>query len=216
MKEPRHMQNQNSPKEKVHWKGSVLLAPVPPVMVTVGTMEDANILTVGWTGIVCTHPPMTYISVRPSRHSYTYLQKYKEFAIHLTPAHLVREADFCGMYTGKKVDKFEKCHFDKEAAQAISCPLIAQAPLSLECKVTQILPLGTHDLFLSEIVAVNADPALLDDSGKLDLSRANLAAYAHGEYFALGKKLGTFGFSAAKNAPSRRRQSNPKKSKNKA
>ncbi len=216
MKEPRYLPSPKPPKEKVHWKGSVLLAPVPPVMVTVGTMEDANILTVGWTGIVCTHPPMTYISVRPSRHSYAYLQKYKEFAIHLTPAHLVREADFCGMYTGAKIDKFEKCHFDKEAAQAISCPLIAQAPLSLECKVKQILPLGTHDLFLAEIVAVNADPALLDDLGKLDLSRANLAAYAHGEYFALGKQLGTFGFSAAKGKPSGKRRSKPKKVQSKS
>ena len=181
--------------KKVSWKGGALLAPVPPVMVTCGTEESSNIITIAWTGILNTHPPMTYISVRPSRHSYGIIKESGEFAINLTPVDLVKKADFCGIYTGKKVNKFEKCGFEKQEASVISCPLIAESPMALECKVKEIIPLGTHDMFLAEIVAVDVAEELLDEKGRLCLEKAHLAAFAHGEYFEVGKKIGTFGFS---------------------
>lgn len=183
---------------KIKWKGGALIAPVPPVMVSCGDMENSNIITVAWTGIVNTVPPKTYISVRPSRHSYKMIKESGEFVINLTPARLIKTADYCGIYTGAKVDKFKKCSLNKEEAREVSCPVIAESPLSLECKVTDVIPLGTHDMFLADIVAVDVDEELIDKNGKLDLSRAGLAAFAHGEYFELGKRIGRFGFSAVK------------------
>jgi flavin reductase (DIM6/NTAB) family NADH-FMN oxidoreductase RutF len=183
---------------KVTWKGGALTAPVPPSMVTCGEGESANIITVAWTGIVNTVPPKTYISVRPSRHSYGLIKESGEFVVNLTPASLIRSADYCGVYTGKKVNKFEKCGLHPEPASVVRCPLLAESPLSLECRVTDVIPLGSHDMFLADIVAVNVDESLLDADGKLHLDRAGLAAFAHGEYFELGKKIGTFGFSVRK------------------
>ena len=183
---------------KIKWRGGALTAPVPPAMVTVGEGDEANIITVAWTGIVNTVPPKTYISVRPTRHSYGLLKKTGEFCVNLTPANLVKAADFCGMYTGKKVDKFARCGLTKGKASALSCPIIEECPLTLECKVTDVIELGSHHMFLADIVAVDVDERLVDEKGKLRLDKAGLAAYAHGEYFELGKKLGTFGFSAKK------------------
>ena len=183
---------------KVAWKGGALLGPLPPVMVSCGSGETDNIITVAWTGITCTHPPKTYISIRPSRHSYPIIRETGEFVINLAPASLVRAVDYCGIYTGAKVDKFEKCGLTRAPAQAVQCPLIAESPLSLECRVTDVIPLGSHDMFLADIVAVDVEDSLLDERGALCLSRAELVAFAHGEYFALGDKLGKFGFSAAK------------------
>ena len=183
---------------KIKWKGGALTAPVPPCMVTCGEGENANIITVAWTGITNTVPPKTYISVRPTRHSHKLISESREFCINLTPASLIKTADFCGIYTGKKVNKFERCKLHKEEASAVSCPIIAECPLTLECKVTDIIPLGSHDMFLADIVAIDVDDSLLDESGKLHLERACLAAFAHGEYYELGKKIGTFGFSAKK------------------
>ena len=184
---------------KITWKGSALLAPVPPVMVTCGDMESSNIITVAWTGILNTHPPRVSISVRPTRHSYGLIKESGEFIINLTPASLIRQCDWCGIYTGAKVDKFEKTGLHKAPASVVACPLIEECPLALECKVIDVIPQGTHDLFLAEVVAVDVDDSLLDENGKLCLDRADLAAFAHGEYFALGEKLGNFGFSVAKN-----------------
>ena len=183
---------------KAKWKGGTLIAPVPPVMVSCGDMDNSNILTIAWTGIVNTIPPKTYISVRPSRYSYGIIKERGEFVINLTPTSLVRAADFCGVYTGAKVDKFKKCDLHKEEAQQVSAPLIAECPISLECRVTDVIPMGTHDMFLADIVAVNVDESLLDKNGKLCIDKASLCAYAHGDYYALGKKLGKFGFSASK------------------
>ena len=183
---------------KIKWRGGALIAPVPPVMVSCGTMEKSNIITVAWTGIINTVPPKTYISVRPSRYSYDIIKESGEFVINLTTADLIKKADYCGIYTGAKVDKFEKCGFEKEQGSEVSCPLIAQSPLSLECKVTDIVELGSHHMFMADIVAVDVNEELVDAKGKLHLDRAGLAAFAHGEYFELGKKLGYFGFSAAK------------------
>ena len=183
---------------KIVWKGGALAAPIPPTMVTCGHGDEANIITVAWTGIVNTIPPKTYVSIRPTRHSYELVKKTGEFCINLTPASLVKAADTCGVYTGKKVDKFKKCNLHKEDASAVGCPMIAECPLTLECKVTDIIELGSHHMFLADIVAVNVDESLIDDKGKLRLDKAGLAAFAHGDYFELGKKIGSFGFSVKK------------------
>ena len=183
---------------KLQWKGGALLAPIPPVMVTCGTMENSNIITVAWTGLINTIPPKTYISVRPSRFSYGLIKESGEFAVNLTPAALIRQADFCGIYTGRKVDKFSRCGFTKEESPLLACPLIAESPLARECRVTEIIPMGTHDMFLADIVGVGVEESLLDSEGKLHLERAGLAAFAHGEYYELGRRIGTFGFSVKK------------------
>lgn len=183
---------------KIEWKGGTLEAPLPPVMVTCGDAENADIVTVAWTGIVCTQPPMTYISLRPSRYSYGIIKEKGEFVINLTSAQLVRAADWCGNHTGRKVDKFAACHLSREPASHVSSPLLAESPLSLECVVRQVIPLGTHDMFLSEIVGVDVDEALVTPEGRLSISRAHLAAFAHGEYFELGRRIGKFGFAVRK------------------
>ena len=183
---------------KIKWRGGALIAPVPPAMVSCGNMEKSNIITVAWTGITNTVPPKTYISVRPSRYSYNLIKESGEFVINLTTSELIKRADYCGIYTGAKVDKFAKCGLDKVEASEVACPIIAQSPLSLECKVTDIIELGSHHMFMADIVAVDVDDSFVDAKGKLHLERAGLAAFAHGEYFELGKKIGYFGISADK------------------
>ncbi len=183
---------------KIQWKGGTLLAPLPPALVTCGSMEESNIITIAWTGIVNSIPPKTYISIRPTRHSYAIIKESGEFAINLTTAALVKAADRCGVYTGRKVDKFKRCFLTKEPSAFVGCPLIEESPLSLSCRVTDIIPLGSHDMFLADIVGVEVDPAFIDESGKLCLEKAGLAAYAHGGYYELGRCLGTFGFSVKK------------------
>ncbi len=183
---------------KIVWRGGALTAPVPPCMVTCGEGENANIITIAWTGIINTVPPKTYISVRPTRHSYELIRQSGEFVVNLTPASLIRAADYCGVHTGKKVKKFEKCGLHPAPASQVSCPLIEESPLSLECRVTDVIELGSHHMFLADIVAVDVEESLLDREGKLHLDRAGLAAFAHGEYFELGKKIGTFGFAVKK------------------
>lgn len=175
-----------------------LTAPLPPVMVTVGDMEKANVLTVAWTGILATVPPKTYVSVRQSRHSYGMLRESGEFVINLAPASLAREVDFVGIYTGAKMDKFEKCGFTKTESEKVAPPTIAECPVALECRVCEVKSMGSHDVFIADILSVSCHDELFDESGRLCLERANLLAYAHGEYFSLGEKLGKFGFSTAK------------------
>ena len=183
---------------KAVWKPGTLLAPVPAVMVSCGTMEKSNIITIAWTGIVNSDPAMTYISVRPSRYSYDLIKESGEFVINLTTEKLIRATDLCGVKSGRDEDKFQLAKLTKEPASQLSCPMIAESPVSLECRVKQILPLGSHDMFLAEIVAVNVDEALLDETGKLHLARAGLMSYAHGEYFGQGLRLGSFGCSVRK------------------
>jgi flavin reductase (DIM6/NTAB) family NADH-FMN oxidoreductase RutF len=187
--------------EKIKLNGGTLLAPLPTVMVSCGNEEAANIITIGWTGILNTHPAKTYISVRPGRFSHHIIKESGEFVLNLTPSSLVRAADFCGMYTGAKVDKFAKCKLSRQFVEEVSAPLIAECPVSLCCRVTDVVPLGTHDMFVADIVAVYVDESLMDDKGKLHMNRADLCAYAHGEYFALGRRIGGFGFSAKKKSP---------------
>lgn len=183
---------------KINWKGGALAAPVPPALVTCSDGEVDNVFTVAWTGITCTKPPKTYISVRPSRFSYEIIKKSGVFAINLTTESLVKAADTCGVKSGRNTDKFNECSLEKVPAFNIDCPLIAESPLSLECRVDRIIPLGTHDMILADVVGVSVNQELVDASGRLCLDKAHLAAFAHGEYFALGKKLGNFGYSVRK------------------
>lgn len=178
---------------KQHWKGSVLLAPLPPTLVTCGTMEQANVLTVAWTGIIATHPPMTYVSVRPSRYSHDIILEQGEFVINLPTSAMMQQVDFCGVRSGKDMDKFQQCHLTKEPAVTVQAPLIAECPVNLECHVVSHRTVGTHTVFEAEITQVNVDEKYLDSKGKLNLQQCGLMAYSHGEYFALGRKLGNFG-----------------------
>ena len=189
-------------------KGGALVCPLPPTMVSCGDMENSNIITIGWTGILNTIPPKTYISVRPTRHSYNIIKEKGEFVINLTPSNLVKEADYCGIYTGKKVDKFAKCKLTKVKGTQVDAPMIDECPVSIECKVTDIVPLGSHDMFMADIVAVNVDENLFDKDGKMRLDKANLVAYAHGEYFELGKRIGKFGFSTNKKKKNNKKKTN--------
>ena len=175
-----------------------LIAPLPAVMVSVGDMENSNIITVAWTGILSSEPPRAYVSVRPSRHSHKMLLERGEFVINLTTEDLAYATDFSGIYTGAKIDKFEKLSLTKAKSKVVAAPTIAESPLSLECRVFERLSFGTHDVFMADIVNVSVNEELLDEKGRICLDKAGLMAYAHGEYYALGEKLGKFGFSAAK------------------
>ncbi len=181
-----------------NFKAGTLEAPLPAVMVSVGDMEESNILTVAWTGILSSDPPRTYISVRPSRHSHALLMKNREFVINLTTEELAWATDYVGIYTGAKVDKFEKCRLTKAKSEAVSAPTIAESPVALECRVFDIVHSGTHDIFMADIVNISCDERLLDKNGKICFDKAKLIAYSHGEYYALGKKLGRFGYSTDK------------------
>ena len=189
-------------------RGGALLAPLPPTMVSCGDMENSNIITIGWTGILNTIPPKTYISVRPTRHSYEMIKEKGEFVINLTPSNLVKEADYCGIYTGKKVNKFEKCKLTKVKGTQIDTPMIEECPVNIECRVTDIIPLGSHDMFMADILAVNVNEELFDKEDKMHLDKANLICYSHGEYFELGKKIGKFGFSTNKKKKNNKKKTN--------
>ena len=190
---------------KTVWRGSTLLAPVPPALVACGTPDCPNVLTVAWTGIINSQPPKSYISVRPERFSHSIIDESGEFTINLPTRALVRAVDLCGVKSGREVDKFELCGLTALPASEVSAPIIAECPISLECRVFEKKSFGTHDMFMCDIVAVQADDAFILPSGKLDLSRADLIAYSHGEYFALGERLGTFGFSVRKRKTRRRK-----------
>lgn len=180
---------------KISWKGSAMLAPLPAVLVTCKSGDRENVFTAAWTGIVNTQPPKTYISVRGSRYSHDLIVESGVFALNLTTEDMVSAVDFCGVRSGRDVDKFEKCKLERTPASQIDVPLLAASPLSLECRVTQVIALGSHDLILADIVAVDVEENLLDSAGRLALEKAGLIAYVHGEYRALGRKLGKFGYS---------------------
>ncbi len=181
--------------EKVQWKGGTLLSPVPAVLVSCGTVEKPAALTIAWTGIISSDPPKTYISVRPSRYSYDIIKQSGDFVINMMPSSFVRQVDYCGIKSTRNEDKLAKMKLTPEASNIVKAPQIAQCPISLECRVTDILPQGSHDMFIAEIVSVNIDETLIDAKGRLMIEKAGLMAYAHGTYFALGKKVGSFGFS---------------------
>ena len=181
------------------WKPGNMIYPLPAVMVSVTDGEGHdNIITVAWTGTVCTNPAMAYISVRPSRYSYDMIRKTGEFVINLTTEKLAYATDFCGVRSGRDVDKFRKLNLTKEKAQFVSAPMIGEAPVSIECRVREVKELGSHDMFLADVLAVHADEAYMDKNNRFRLNDAGLLVYSHGEYLAGGRKVGTFGYSVKK------------------
>ena len=183
---------------KLQWKPGTLLAPAPPALVSCGTMEEHNVLTAAWTGIVNSEPPMTYVSIRPQRHSHGIIKEKGEFVINLPTEAIVKATDLCGVKSGRDTDKFQLAGLTAEPSNLVAAPGIAECPISLECKVREVTSLGSHDMFLADIVAVDVDPKYVDEKGALHMEKAGLLAYAHGAYFGLGKQLGTFGFSVRK------------------
>lgn len=192
---------------KADWKPGTLLAPVPVVMVSMAdAVGKANILTVAWTGIVSSDPVQVYISVRPERYSYHILKETGEFVINAVTASLARACDYCGMVTGKKVDKFAKCGLTKESSKVVRPPRIGESPLALECWVTDVQDHGVHHMFLAEVVNVAVEDRCMDENGFLDLTRAGLVCYAHGQYMAVGDAIGKFGFSMKKDTEKGRKK----------
>lgn len=183
---------------KVQWKAGTFIYPIPAVMVSCGTMEKSNIMTVAWTGILNTNPAMCYISVRPERYSHDMIKENGEFVINLTTEKLARATDWCGVRSGRDYDKFKEMKLTKEKGNFVKAPLIKESPVSVECRVKEIIPLGSHDMFVAEVLSIDADEKYIDEKGAFDISKCNLMAYANGGYYPLGKKIGKFGFSVQK------------------
>lgn len=187
---------------KQTWKAGNMVYPLPAVMVSCGREgERPNIITVAWTGTVCTNPPMLYISVRPQRYSYDILCETGEFVINLTTKELARATDYCGVRSGRDVDKFKETGLRAIPADRVKAPVIAESPVNIECRVTEKKELGSHHMFLAEVLAVHADERYLDENGRFRLNQSGLMAYSHGEYLELGKNIGTFGYSVKKAKP---------------
>ncbi|SFC61014.1 flavin reductase family protein [Butyrivibrio sp. YAB3001] len=198
------------------WQPGNMLYPIPAVMVSCGkTGEKPNIITVAWAGNISSSPAMLSISVRKERYSYDIIKKTGEFVVNLTSKKLARATDWCGVRSGRDYDKFKEMNLTPLESQKISAPGIAEAPVNIECKVKQIVELGSHDLFIAEVMCVTVDDRLLDDKGRLDLGKAQLVAYSHGEYFMLGEKLGKFGYSVAKKTSDKKAPTHKKRSKGK-
>lgn len=198
---------------KMQWKPGTMVYPVPSVMVTCGDMKDSNIITIAWTGTICTDPAMTYISIRKERHSYDMIKSTGEFVINLTTKGLAQATDFCGVKSGRDIDKFSHLGLTKIAGNHVSAPLIGESPVSIECKVTQIIALGSHDMFLAKVLGVTVEDSLIDETGKFRLDKAEPIAYAHGAYYTLGDQLGTFGFSVMKKKTAAKRIKEQQKKK---
>ncbi len=192
---------------KQAWAGGNMLYPVPAVMVSCGNAAgETNIITVAWTGTVCSDPPMLYVSLRPERHSYSLIRESGEFVVNLVTARLQRACDWCGVRSGADYDKWAECHLTPAPAVTLeNAPAIEESPVNLECKVTEVKELGSHHMFLAEVKAVQVEERLLDERGRLDLNRAGLTAYSHGEYHELGRTLGSFGYSVRKKPAGKRR-----------
>lgn len=190
---------------KISFKGSAMLNPVPSVLITSQNKEGKiNVFTVGWIGTACTKPPMITAAIRPERLSYEYIKETGEFVVNLPSKDMVKTVDFCGVRSGKNIDKIEHCNLTLEQSEKVKVPSIKQCPVSLECKVKTITPLGSHDLFLAEVLAIHVEENLLDENGKIHLEKANLICYSHGEYFSLNSKaLGKFGYSVQKKKKSK-------------
>ena len=185
-------------KSKRVWKSGTFIYPIPAALVSSGTMEKSNILTVAWTGIINTNPAIVYVSIRPERYSYNLIKKNKEFVINLTNENLVYETDWCGVKSGSEFDKFKELNLTKQKGKFVKCPLIKESPVSIECKVIEEKQYGSHVCFIAEVLSIDADNKYFDENGAFDISKCNLIAYANGGYYSLGKKLGTFGYSVSK------------------
>ena len=189
---------------KVEWKPGTFLYPIPVVMVTSGTMEKSNIMTVAWTGIINTNPAMCYISVRPERYSYNLIKESGEFVINLTNEKLVYATDWCGVKSGNDVDKFKEMKLSKEKAKHVKCPIIKESPVAIECKVKEIKELGSHHMFIAQVLSIDADDKYIDEKGAYNISKCDLIAYSNGGYYSLNKKIGKFGYSVQKNKKRRK------------
>ncbi|MCQ2236736.1 MAG: flavin reductase family protein [Bacteroidales bacterium] len=182
------------------WRPGNQLYPLPAVMVSCASAdgEEKNIITIAWAGTICSNPAMISISIRPQRHSYKLIKESGEFVVNLTTKELAYATDWCGVKSGRDFDKFKEMKLTPEASSVVKAPSIKESPVSIECKVKQIIPLGTHDMFIAEVVAVQADEKYLDETGRFDLQKANPICYSHGHYYELGKEIGKFGFSVKK------------------
>lgn len=197
--EKKTMEKQKVSVKKQQWKPGNMLYPLPAVLVSLGREgEKPNMITVAWTGTVCTNPPMVYISVRPERYSHAILKETKTFVINLTTEKLLKATDYCGVRSGRDVDKFKETGLTAVPGPVTGCPMVEESPVNLECRVKEIKALGSHDLFLAEVVAVHVSEDYMEGNGRFRLNRTGLVAYSHGEYFSLGKSLGTFGYSVRK------------------
>ncbi len=184
---------------KTDFKPGTMIYPLPAVMVSCGTTpEEYNIITIAWTGTICSAPPMCYISVRPGRHSYEIIKRTGEFVINLTTEELARATDWCGCRSGRKYNKWKEMNLTPEPAKMVKAPVIAESPVNIECVVKQIIPLGTHDMFISEVVNISAEESFISDKGAFLLAKTRPLVYNHGQYFGLGKKIGKFGWTVEK------------------
>lgn len=190
---------------KISWKPGTMLAPVPPALISCGTMEKPNVMTAAWTGVICTNPTLVYVSIRPSRYSNELIRANSEFVINIPTVTLAKAVDLCGVKSGRNLNKFKLAGLTAIPCTKIAAPQVAEAPVSLECKVKNITSYGTHDMFLAEVLAVNIEDKYLDDQQAFNLEKAGLLAYAHGFYYALGKKIGKFGWSVEKKSTKRKR-----------
>lgn len=185
---------------KENWKPGTMVYPLPAVLVSCGTAEKSNLLTVAWTGTLCTNPALLYISVRPERHSYGIIREQMEFTVNLTTADMAHATDWCGVRSGADFDKWKETGLTPEPGVMVQCPSVAESPLSIECRVREIIALGSHDMFVAEVLNVRAEKSLIDEqSGRFCLEKAGLMNYTHGHYYAQGEQLGHFGFSVKKN-----------------
>jgi len=186
------------------WKPGTMIYPLPAVMVTCGTYDDdgdtskSNIITLSWVGTICSDPAMCSISVRPSRYSHDIIKKNKEFVINVTTKDLVFETDYCGVRSGRDMDKFKKMKLTPLRAEMVKAPLIKESPINIECSVEEIRKLGSHDMFMAKVLCIHADDRYTDRTGKFDLEKSDPICYSHGQYYSLGKRLGRFGFSVKK------------------
>lgn len=193
--------------EKLNWKPGNVLSPVPAVLVSCGGTQEwkPNLITIAWTGSICSEPPMLSISVRPERYSYDIIQATGEFVVNVPSLRQAKATDWCGMVSGRNVDKFSKTGLTPAPAVKVQCPIVLECPLNIECRVKEALKLGSHTMFAAEVMAVQVTSSLLNSKGRLCLEKAGLLAFAHGQYFALGRIIGRFGFSVKKRRRKNRR-----------
>jgi flavin reductase (DIM6/NTAB) family NADH-FMN oxidoreductase RutF len=192
---------------KTDFKPGTMIYPLPAVLVSCGAVpEEYNIITIAWTGTICSDPPMCYISVRPGRHSHEIIRRTGEFVINLTTEELAKATDWCGCRSGRKFNKWKEMNLTAEPAKVVKAPVIAESPVNIECRVRQVISLGTHDMFIAEVVNISADEAFIDRTGALGLAQAHPLVYNHGQYYGLGRRIGKFGWSVEKK-PRKKKQS---------